>query len=187
MNLRAGIHQFTSQASMLIGQPTNHTAKAGDGGIGKKDKRYHHRPVLVGHKLSKSNIEAELDRLAQAKYRSADNEHIDRRRPCAYNDADKGHNVSADEKPPSSEEIRQTPQNGIGKGKGQRAGNVEPSGVVAGTNVIVDVRQNVGRQEDEGVCADGCKNKSLFRVRQLMARHVMAFRLTKRLPINPME
>ncbi len=82
-------------------------------------------------------------------------------RDRADDDADEGHNVAADKEPAAAKEVGEAAEDGVGKGEGQRACNVDPGCVVGRANVLVDVAEDVGGQDDKEVRRDGGEAEAL--------------------------
>lgn len=61
-----------------------------------------------------------------------------------HDDADQGNDVTSNEEPSPSKEIRQPSQDCVGEGQRECSRNVEPGDVLAGSNIFVDVCKNIG-------------------------------------------
>lgn len=140
---------------------TNHGPETGDRGVGEKDEGHDHRTVFVGHQLTDSNIEAELDGLTQAVDSRSYNQGVDVLSKSTNDDAYESYNIPADEEPSSSEEIRESTENCVSERQSESTRNVEPGNVVAWPNVCVDVCQNVCWKDEKEVGADSRQTESL--------------------------
>lgn len=105
---------------------TDNWPKGGKGSVSQKDERYDGRAVLVRHELSQGDIEGQLNSLAEAVNSAADDERVDTGSSGADDNAQKGNEVAANKEPSPAEKIRQTADNGVGKGQGQSTGDVDP-------------------------------------------------------------
>ena len=144
-----------------VGSLTDNGPKRGKGRVGQKDKRQYHGPVLVGHQLANGHVKGQLHGLAEAIDGGAHDERCKVLGDGADDNTNQGYDVAANKEPPATKQIGQAAEDGVREGESERARNVDPGGVVARANVLVDVAQDVGGQDDEHVGADGRQTEAL--------------------------
>lgn len=103
-----------------------------------------------------------MNSLAKTKYGGSDNEGIHILGGRGNDNADKSDDVTSDEEPPASEEIGKTSKDSVSERERKCTGDIRPGDVVARTNVLIDVAQNIGWKDDEEVSANSCEAESLW-------------------------
>lgn len=141
--------------------PTDDRSKCSNGGVREEDKRQDHRSVLVRYKFSHCNVEAELDCFTESVDSAADDEGIHIVGTGADDDSNQGNHVAANEEPPAAKEIRKAAEDCIRERQSESSSNINPCNVIARTDFRVDVGQDIGRQDQEDVRAEGRETETL--------------------------
>ena len=133
---------------------TDNWTKGCDRRVCEEDEGHDHGSVLVRHQLTNGHIEAQLDCFADTVDGAANDQSVDTLGSGADNNTNQGNTVAANEEPSPAKEVRKTTKDGVAERETECAGNVDPGDVVARTDVLVDVCEDIGGENEEDVGAD---------------------------------